>query len=71
MHKNLGQIFRSIAVNRTWELESTLANSMFIQKDFQIKDEYLQKLKAYYNGSLVEQVDFLGAEELARNRINK
>lgn len=71
MHKNLGEIFSSIVFNWTSELESVMANSMFLQKDFQIKDEYLQKLKAYYNGSLVDRVDFVGAEVSARNKINK
>lgn len=74
MHEHLHQIISAV-VSKTENPddkfhETSLANGIFLQNGFPIKDSYLQSTKKYYD-SVAKNVDFRGKPQESTNVINR
>ena len=69
-HSAFGKIVKDLnARGKKGGYELTIANALWGQKGYGFLEEFLQLVKAYYDGQLNE-VDFVGATEAARKTIN-
>jgi serpin B len=50
--------------------ETIMANGIFVQKKFPIREEYIQLMKKYYNNGNVTNLDFAGHSKEATDTIN-
>lgn len=74
LHPAFGQLLETLnppaAGGRDRPYELTIANALWGQEDYAFNPEYLQLVRRYYGGNL-QNVDFVGAPEASRQRINQ
>jgi serpin B len=68
-HNNLGALMDEIESDSSRNIQLSIANSLWAQKDYKFLDSYFNLVKANYRSEL-KNVDFIKETEKTRNEIN-